>query len=57
MVSPLVLSTLARHKSIPDQSDKSRPEQVTSLLQQEAQKAQQEAPHISGFLGQLLNAF
>jgi hypothetical protein len=57
MVSPIVLSALARHKNAPSSGDQTAPQQVSNLLQQEAQTAQQQAPHLSGTLGKLLSAF
>lgn len=53
-LSPLVLSALARRKATNQSEADSN--QVGSLLRREAQKAQEEAPHVGGLLGQLLGA-
>src|SRR5437762_5864089 len=57
MISPLVLSTLARHRSIPNATDPANSQRVTNVLHHEAQQAQQEAPHVGGLLGKMLQAF
>ena len=49
IISPLVLSALARARQ--------GSQHVGGLLQQEAQNAQAEMPHMSGMLGKLLSAF
>ena len=54
MLSPLVLGVLARRQFGGTQATQTDPGQLAGALQQEAQAAQQQSPHVGGLLGQLL---
>ena len=54
MLSPVVLGVLARHQFGGQQATRAEPGQLAGALQQEAQTAQRQSPHVGGLLGQLL---
>ena len=56
MLSPVVLGVLARHQFGGQKATQADPGQLAGALQQEAQTAQRQSPHVGGLLGQLLGA-
>jgi hypothetical protein len=54
MLSPIVLGVLARHQFGGQKATQAAPGQLAGALQQEAQAAQRQSPHVGGLLGQLL---
>lgn len=54
MLSPVVLGVLARRQFGGQKATQADPGQLAGALQQEAQTAQQQSPHVGGLLGQLL---
>jgi hypothetical protein len=54
MLSPVVLGVLARRQFGGQKAAQADPGQIAGALQQEAQTAQQQSPHLGGLLGQLL---
>lgn len=56
MLSPVVLGVLARRQFGGQKATQVDPGQLAGALQQEAQTAQQQSPHVGGLLGQLLGA-
>jgi hypothetical protein len=54
MLSPVVLGVLARHQFGGQEATQADPGQLAGALQQEAQTAQRQSPHVGGILGQLL---
>ena len=54
MLSPVVLGVLARRQFGGQKATQADPGQLAGALQQEAQTAQRQSPHVGGLLGQLL---
>jgi len=56
MLSPIVLGVLARRQFGGQKATQADPGQLAGALQQEAQTAQRQSPHLGGLLGQILGA-
>jgi hypothetical protein len=56
MLSPVVLGVLARRQFGGQKATQADPGQLAGALQQEAQTAQRQSPHVGGLLGSLLGA-
>jgi hypothetical protein len=56
MLSPVVLGILARRQFGGQKATQADPGQLAGALQQEAQTAQRQSPHVGGLLGSLLSA-
>ena len=56
VLTPIVLGVLARHQFGGKSAQQADPGQLQGTLQQEAQSAVKEAPHVGGLLGKILSA-
>ena len=56
MLSPVVLGVLARHQFGGQSATQANPGDIAGTLQQEAQNAQRQSPHLGGLLGQIIGA-
>ena len=56
MLSPVLLGVLARRQFGGQKATQADPGQLAGALQQEAQTAQRQSPHVGGILGSLLGA-
>jgi hypothetical protein len=56
MLSPVVLGVLARHQFGGQNATQANPGAIAGTLQQEAQTAQRQSPHLGGVLGNILGA-
>lgn len=56
MLSPIVLGVLARRQFGGQSAQQMNPGELGSVLQQEAQQAATQAPHVGGLLGKILGA-
>jgi hypothetical protein len=54
MLSPIVLGVLARHQFGGQKAQQASSGELAGTLRQEAQTAQQKAPHVGGLLGKVL---